>query len=466
MQQTNSLKENRMGTQNENSLLLSMAVPMMISMLVQALYNVVDTMFVSRLGKDALTALSLAFSIQNIMISLAVGTGVGINALLSKSLGEKDFEKANKTANNGIFLELISVIFVLLLGIFAVRPYFNSFGSSQTVVNYGTEYLSICMIASAGLFGQVIFERLLQSTGKTLLSMITQITGAVINIILDPIMIYGLLGFPKMGVAGAAWATVIGQFVAAIVALMLNIKYNKEIKLSVSSMIKLDGKIIKRIYAVGVPSIIMASIGSVMTVSINQIVRLFDAVTAETAQAVFGVYFKLQSFIFMPVFGLNNGMVPIIAYNYGAKKKHRIMKTIKLSIMYACIIMLVGFALFQLIPDKLLYIFDTGDNSMEQIIGIGTSALRAISYSYLFAGFCIIAGSVFQALGNGFLSLVVSVCRQLVVLVPAALILAVTTKDVNIMWYAFPIAEIMSLTLSAIFLRYIYKKEIKPLGEI
>jgi len=317
-----------------------------------------------------------------------------------------------------------------------------------------------------GIYSQVTFERLLQSTGKTLLSMITQITGAVINIILDPIMIYGLFGFPKMGVAGAAWATVIGQFVAAFVALMLNIKYNKEIKLSVRSMIKLDGKIIKRIYAVGVPSIIMASIGSVMTVSINQIVRLFDAATAETAQAVFGVYFKLQSFIFMPVFGLNNGMVPIIAYNYGAKKKQRIMKTIKLSIMYACIIMLIGFALFQLIPDKLLYIFDTGDNSMEQIIGIGTSALRAISYSYLFAGFCIIAGSVFQALGNGFLSLVVSVCRQLVVLVPAALILAVTTKDVNIMWYAFPIAEIMSLTLSAIFLRYIYKKEIKPLGEI
>lgn len=452
-------QENKMGTQKENSLLLSMAIPMMISMLVQALYNVVDTMFVSRLGQDALTALSLAFPIQNLMISLSVGTGVGVNALLSKSLGEKDFKRANKAANNGIFLEFVSMLVIVLLGLTIVKPYFVFFKSSPGVAAYGFDYLSICMIASAGIFGQVIFERLLQSTGKTTLSMATQLIGAITNIILDPIMIYTL----KMGVAGAAWATVIGQTVAAVVALVLNIKYNKEIQISIKEIFSPDKKVIGKIYAVGIPSIVMASIGSVMNVCINQIVRVFDAATAETAQAVFGIYFKLQSFIFMPVFGLNNGMVPIIAYNFGARKKSRIVKTIKLSIMYACIIMVIGFALFQLMPETLLYIFDTGDEDMIEIVRIGKSALRAISYSYLFAGFCIIAGSVFQALGNGVLSLIVSVCRQLVVLVPVAFIIAFITRDVNLIWYSFPIAEISSLTLSAIFLRRIYKKEIAPL---
>ena len=452
-----------MGTQNENSLLLSMAIPMMISMLVQALYNVVDTMFVSSLGKPALTALSLAFPVQNLMISLAVGTGVGVNALLSKSLGEKDFKKADRAAENGIFLSYVSMLVIMLIGIFAVKPYFMSFGSSQSVIDCGTQYLSICMIASVGLFTQVIFERLLQSTGKTMFSMLTQLIGALLNIILDPILIYGLFGLPKMGVAGAAAATVTGQIIAGTVGIFFNIRFNKEINVTVKGIVCPEVNIIKKIYAVGVPSIIMSSIGSVMTVCINQILRVFDSYTAETAQAVFGIYFKLQSFIFMPVFGLNNGMVPIIAYNFGARNKKRIMKTITLSIIYACIIMLIGFLLFQIMPETLLKIFDTGDSDMESILAIGKYTLRFISISFLFAGYCIIAGSVFQALGNGMLSLWVSVCRQLLVLVPAAYILAVTTHNINCVWISFPIAEIASLTLSIIFMRHVYKKEIKPL---
>ncbi len=456
-------KENRMGTQNENSLLLSMAIPMMISMLVQALYNIVDTMFVSGLGQNALTAMSLSFSVQNLLIAVSVGTGVGVNALLSKSLGEKDFVKANKAANNGIFLSFISMAVVMLLGVFLARPYFEFFGSSSEVVEMGTQYLGICMIASVGLFGQTMFEKLLQSTGKTVYSMITQMLGAVINIILDPIMIYGYFGCPKMGVAGAAAATVIGQIISAMVGLFFNVKYNKELTLSFKSVFSPEIKIIGRIYSVGVPSIIMGSIGSVMTVGINQIVRVFDAATAATAQAVFGIYFKLQSFVFMPVFGLNNGMVPIIAYNYGARNKKRITRTMTLSIMYACIIMLIGFAAFQLMPETLLKIFDTGDADMQSILSLGTHTLRRISISFIFAGYCVIAGSVFQALGNGILSMWVSVCRQLVVLVPAAYILALTTHDINAVWFAFPIAEIMSLTLSIIFMRRVYKKEIAPM---
>lgn len=453
--------ENKMGVMPVNRLLVSMAAPMMISMLVQALYNVVDTMFVSRLGKDALTALSLAFSIQNLMIAVAVGTGVGINALLSRSLGEKEFERANKTAENGLFLAGINYIVFLLIGIFFSRSYFSLFGASETVTEFGAQYLSICCILSFGVFGQITFERILQSVGKTMLTMVTQLIGAVLNIILDPIMIYGLLGFPEMGVAGAALATVIGQIIAFIAGIILNHKFNHEVCLNMRSF-RPDGAIIKNIYAVGVPSIIMGSIGSVMTVGINQIVRLCGAV-ADTAQAVFGVYFKLQSFVFMPVFGLNNGMVPIIAYNYGAKKRDRLTKTIKLSVVYACILMFIGFLLFQFMPETLLRIFDTGNDDMVGIIEVGVPALRRISYSFVLAGFCIVILSVFQALGHGFLSLGVSAMRQLGVLLPAAFVLAVTTRSVEMVWLAFPIAEIVSVTLSALCLVHVYKKEIKNL---
>lgn len=454
-----NIRENKMGTQNVNSLLLSMAIPMMISMLAQALYNVVDTMFVSRLGQDALTALSLAFPVQNLMIAVGVGTGVGTNALLSRSLGEKNFDRANKVADSGIFLSAISAIVVMFMGAFLVKPYFNSFGSSENVSLLGTQYLSICMIFSFGLFGQIMYEKLLQSTGKTAYSMIVQLVGAVVNIILDPIMIYGYLGFPEMGVAGAAVATVTGQIIALLFAIFINQKFNREISLSVRGIIKPDGEIIKRIYSVGVPSICMASIGSVMNVCINQIMRFFDASTAATGQAVFGIYFKLQSFVFMPIFGLNNGMVPIVAYNYGAKNKERIKKTIKLAVMYACLIMLIGFSLFQTIPERLLRIFDTGNDDMKEIISIGVPMMRYISISFLMAGYCIVAGSVFQAVGRGMLSLTVSVCRQLVILVPAAFLLAFFTRDITLMWLSFPIAEIASLTLSVLYMKKIYAKE-------
>ncbi len=460
---TENTKENKMGTQKINSLLLSMAIPMMVSMLVQALYNVVDTMFVSRLGQDALTALSLAFPVQNLMIAVGVGTGVGVNALLSRSLGEKNFKKANKVAENGIFLCAISSLVVMLLGIFCVKPYFNSFGTTRNIVLLGTQYLSICMMFSFGLFGQTMYEKLLQSTGKTAYSMIVQLVGAVINIILDPIMIYGYLGFPKMGVKGAAVATVTGQIIALILAIIINRKYNREISVSLKGVAKPSGEVIKRIYAVGIPSICMASIGSVMNVCLNQTMRLFDAAVAATGQAVFGVYFKLQSFVFMPIFGLNNGMVPIVAYNFGAKNKDRIKKTVKLAIIYATGIMIVGFALFQIIPERLLMIFDTGKDDMKNMIEIGVPMMRFISISFLAAGYCIVAGSVFQALGNGMLSLWVSVLRQLLVLVPVAFLLAYFTGSISLMWLSFPIAEIASFTLSVIFMKNIYAKEVNIL---
>lgn len=456
------MAENRMGTQNERSLLLSMAIPMVISMLAQALYNVVDTMFVSKLGQDALTALSLAFPVQNLLIAVGVGTGVGTNAFLSRSLGEKNFDKANKIANNGIFLSLASALVVMLMGLFA-EPYFTSFGSSKAVIKQGTEYLGICMFFSFGLFGQIMYEKLLQSTGKTACSMAVQLSGALINIILDPIMIYGYFGMPAMGVRGAAIATVTGQIIALLLGIVINRRFNREIALSIKGILKPEKDIIKRIYAVGIPSICMASIGSVMTVCMNQIMRIFDSATAATGQAVFGIYFKLQSFIFMPIFGLNNGMVPIVAYNYGAKKKSRIKNTIRLSIIYACGVMVIGFLLFQIMPEQLLRIFDTGKDDMKDILKIGVPMMRYISVSFLLAGYCIVAGSVFQALGNGVLSLVVSVCRQLLVLVPAAFLLAKIADSISLMWLAFPIAEIASFTLSVIFMLRLYKESINVL---
>ena len=351
----------------------------------------------------------------------------------------------------------------MLLGFFAVKPYFASFGSSKNVIGLGTDYLSICMIASYGLFGQVMCEKLLQSTGKTMLSMLVQLSGAVINIILDPVLIYGYGIFPEMGVTGAALATVIGQIVAMIIGLVVNCKFNKEITLSLKGIVKPDKDVIKRIYAVGIPSICMASIGSVMTVAMNQIMRIFDAATAATGQAVFGIYFKLQSFVFMPVFGLNNGMVPIVAYNFGAKNKERIKKTIALSVIYACSMMALGLLAFQIFPEPLLRIFDTGDDDMIKIIKIGIPMLRSISLSFVLAGYCIVAGSVFQALGHGMRSLVVSICRQLVVLIPVAFLLAIATKNIGVMWLSFPIAEICSLTMSIIFMRKTYRNEINVL---
>lgn len=446
-------KENKMGTMPENKLLLGMAVPMMLSMLVQALYNVVDSIFVSRISEDALTAVSLAFPVQNLLIAVGVGTGVGVNALLSRSLGEKNRELVGKAAHNGIILMFFSAIACALFGIFGSHWFFTTQTDNPVLIDYGTKYLSIVMTFSFGLFGQFITERLLQATGRTTLSMYTQLVGAVINLILDPILIFGWFGLPAMGITGAAVATVTGQILSALFGVWLNIKKNPDIQLSFHELVP-DFAVIKKIYSVGVPSIVMGSIGSVMTYGLNQILMGFSS----TATAVFGVYFKLQSFIFMPVFGLNNGMVPIIAYNFGAKKKERMLRTMKLAVMYAVGILFVGFLIMQIFPAQLFGLFDAS----EDMLSIGVPALRIISTHFVLAGFCIIAGSVFQALGNGILSMLVSIARQLVVLLPAAYLLSLTGK-LNVIWLAFPIAELMSVVLSGVFLYRIYRKVIKPL---
>lgn len=446
-------KENKMGTMPENKLLISMAVPMMLSMLVQALYNVVDSIFVAKISEDALTAVSLAFPVQNLLIALGTGTGVGINALLSKSLGEKNQKLANKVAHNGILLMLFSAVACALFGIFGSRWFFTTQTDDLVLIEYGTQYLTIVMACSFGIFGQFITERLLQATGRTTLSMYTQLLGAVTNLILDPILIFGWFGLPAMGITGAAVATVIGQIISACFGLWLNIKKNPEIQLNVKELVP-DGAVIKKIYSVGIPSIIMGSIGSVMTYGMNRILMGFSS----TATAVFGVYFKLQSFIFMPVFGLNNGMVPIIAYNYGAKNKARMLRTMKLAITYAVAIMFVGFLVMQIFPAQLFSLFEAS----ADMLAIGVPALRFISISFLFAGFCIIAGSTFQALGNGMLSMIVSIARQLVVLLPVAYLLSLT-GNLNLIWLSFPIAELMSVALSGLFLYRIYQKVIKPL---
>lgn len=442
-----------MGTMPENKLLISMAVPMMLSMLVQALYNVVDSIFVSRISEDALTAVSLAFPVQNLIIAIGSGTGVGINALLSKSLGEKNQKLVGKVAHNGILLMLFSAIACALFGIFGSRWFFGTQTDDAVLIEYGTQYLSIVMACSFGIFGQFITERLLQATGRTTLSMYTQLLGAVTNLILDPILIFGWFGLPAMGITGAAVATVIGQIISAAFGLWLNVKKNPEIQLHLKELVP-NGAVIKKIYSVGVPSIIMGSIGSVMTYGMNLILMGFSS----TATAVFGVYFKLQSFIFMPVFGLNNGMVPIIAYNYGAKNKDRMLRTMKLAITYAVGIMFVGFLIMQIFPAQLFGMFEASSD----MLAIGVPALRFISISFLFAGFCIIAGSTFQALGNGMFSMIVSIARQLLVLLPVAYLFSLTGK-LNLIWLAFPIAELASVALSGFFLHRMYQKVIKPL---
>ena len=448
-------QENKMGVMPVNKLLVSMSLPMMISMLVQALYNIVDSIFVSRISENALTAVSLAFPIQSLMIAVAVGTSVGVNALLSKSLGEKEFEKANLVAVNGIFLAGLSFILFLVLGIFISRPFFESQTEVQEIVAYGTDYLTVCCCASLGIFMQCIFERLLRSTGKTIYTMYTQGAGALINIILDPVFIFGYLGVPAMGVTGAAVATITGQFAAAVLAVFFNLKVNREIQISFRHF-KPNLPLIGGIYKVGFPSIVMQAIGSVMTYGMNRILVTFT----ETATAVFGVYFKLQSFIFMPVFGLNNGMVPIIAYNYGAGKRERVVQTMKLSIIYAVCIMFAGLAVMELFPQVLLGFFQASEN----MLAIGVPALRIICLSFVFAGFCIVTGSVFQALGNGMYSMLVSIARQLLVLLPVAFALSRLGK-VDYVWWAFPVAELVSLSMTIFFLHKINKKVISKIGQ-
>ena len=437
------VRENIMGTMEINPLLLKLSIPMMISMLVQALYNVVDSVFVSHVSESALTAVSLAFSLQNVMIAVGVGTGVGVNALLSKSLGEKNQGRANATAENGIFLSLCSFVVFFVIGLTCMKPYFYAQTSDAVIAQQGIRYLSVCCIFSLGIFTQTMGEKLLAATGRTYLSMISQLVGAVVNIILDPIFIFGYCGEALSGTTGAAVATVIGQFCGAGMTLYFNTRKNPDIQISFKGF-RPSAKAIGRIYTVGLPSIAMQCVGSLMTFGMNLILMAFSA----TAVAVFGVYFKLQSFVFMPIFGLNNGMVPIISYNFGAARPERVWKTVRLTIFTAVAIMFLGFLAFQTAPATLLSLFDAS----PEMTAIGVPALRTISISFLLAGFCIISGSVCQAIGNPMYSMVVSVCRQLVVLLPAAWLLAQTGR-LELVWWSFPIAEIASVTLSTIFLR-------------
>ena len=448
-------QENKMGVMPVNRLLLTMSGPMMISMLIQALYNVVDSMFVSYISESALTAVSLAYPMQNLMIAVATGTGVGINALLSRNLGEKNFPMVNRTAGNAIFLGLISYVVFALLGLFGSRIYFTVQVSDPEIIQMGQDYLSVILILSIGCFGQVLLSRLLQSTGKTFYSMVIQMVGAVLNIILDPIMIFGLLGFPAMGVAGAALATVISQVVGSLMGLYYNPRKNPEIQFSLNQL-RPSAPIIARIYSVGVPSILLQTVSSLLIFGLNQILVAFS----ETATAVYGVYFKLQGFAFLPIIGMNNGMVPIIAYNYGAKKPERILQTIKLAITYALIIMVVAVAVFQIFPTQLLGFFQASPEMLE----IGVPALRILSLCFIIGGFTIVSSSVFQALGRGLLSMSISIFRQLVLVLPLAYFFSLTGK-LEMVWWAFPVAEVLAGLLALYYLRRAYRRVILPLGD-
>ena len=450
-----NIQENKMGTQPIGRLMITMSLPIMISMLVQALYNIVDSIFVAKIHKDALTAVSMAFPIQTLMIAVGAGTGVGIKALLSKSLGEKNFERANRSANNGIFLAFVSFLLFVVIGLCTTGIFYDFQTDNEAIRQYGKDYLYIVTIASLGIFMQMTFENLLQSPGKTLYSMYTQGLGAIVNLILDPCLIFGWGPFPEMGVSGAALATVIGQFVAAGLGLLLNIKVNKELVISLKKYPP-EKKTCKQIYAVGLPSIIMQSIGSVMTFSLNKILIGYS----DTAVAVLGVYFKLQSFIFMPIFGLNNGYIPIIAYNYGARKKKRIIKAFKCGALLAVSIMAVGMVIFLTIPDVLLGFFEADDEMLE----IGVPALRIISAHFVLASFSIIMISTLQGLSKGIYSMIVSFSRQIIVLLPAAYVLS-KCFGLSAIWWAFPIAEVVSMTLCALFLAKTYRKMIKPLED-
>lgn len=446
-------KENKMGIMPIHKLLFNMSVPMMISMLVQALYNIVDSVFVSQINENALTALSLVFPVQNFMIALANGTAIGVNALLSRSLGAKDQSAVNSSATNGIFLALLGSIFFAIMGFFFAEPFMISQTDDPQIIEYGIQYIQIVTILSIGVFFEIVFERILQSSGNTFYSMITQATGAVTNIVLDPIMIFGLFGFPALGVAGAALATVIGQMLATSLAIYFNIKKNPEVTISFRKF-RPSLNTIKSIYSVGGPSIIMQSVGSFLTFSLNNILIQFTT----TAVSVYGIYFKLQSFIFMPVFGLNGGMIPIIAYNYGAKNKKRILDTMKYSVITAVTIMLLGTVMFQIFPQQLLYLF----NPTQAMLEIGVPALRIISIHFIFAGFCIVVVSAFQALGNGLFSLISSLSRQLIFLLPAAYVLA-KVFGLSAIWFAFLIAEVASFLICVVLLKRLYNDKIRKL---
>lgn len=453
--------DNKMGTMGVNKLLITMALPMIISMLIQALYNIVDSYFVNLLSQEAFDAVSLAFPIQHLIIGVATGTAVGVNSLLSRSLGEGNREKANRIAEHGVFLAFLSWAAFFIFGIFGTRFFYGFFAKdiSPLTVEYGVEYLTICCCCSFGVFGQITFERLMQATGRTFYTMITQGLGAIVNIIMDPILIFGKFGFPEMGVSGAAVATVIGQCFAFLLAYLFNKTKNADLNLSVRKF-RPDRKIIGSIYSIGVPSILMMAIGSVMTTGMNKILGGFGTQTTIT---VYGIYFKIQSFIFMPVLGLNNGLIPIVAYNYGAKSKGRLTKAIKLALIYGFAIMFLGMLLLQFFPHQLLGLFET-DKTSADFFTLGVPAFRTISLSFTVASFCIVLSAVFQAFGKGVLSMIVSFARQLVVLLPAAYLLSLT-GNIEAVWWSFPIAEIASLIVSVISFVSLWKKTIRHIPE-
>ena len=447
------LQENKMGVMPVGKLLFNMALPMIISMIVQALYNVVDSIYVSQVSESAVTALSLAFPVQNMQIGFGLGIAVGVNSLLSKSLGEKNQEAANYAAGNGIFLVIIAVALFMLFGVFGARPYFEMQSTVEETVEGGIAYTSICCVLTLGCFAQMLGERLLQSSGRTVYTMISQSTGAVINIILDPIFIHGWLGLPAMGVAGAAIATVIGQWIAAGMCLFFNLRFNPDVQLGLK-YIRPRAQTLKPILAVGIPTLVMNSIGSVMNFGMNQIFQGFQ----ETATGVFGIYYKLQSFFFMPLFGTNNATISIIAYNYGARKPERMTKTLRLALVTGLCFMLFGLAVFQLMPQTLLGLF----NPSEEFLRMGVKALRIVSIHFPIAAVGIMLGASFQALGNGIYSTIVSLCRQLLVLLPVAYLLSLTGNVDNV-WWSFPIAEVVSALVTLVLYRRLYLKKIKPL---
>ncbi|MCR4782347.1 MAG: MATE family efflux transporter [Lachnospiraceae bacterium] len=450
----NNVKENKMGTMPVKPLIINMSLPIMVSMLVQALYNVVDSIFVAQISESALTAVTIAFPLQNLMIAVGSGTGVGVNAILSRALGEKNKNRSDAAGNMAILLALFNYFIFLCLALLIVTPFINSQTDNAEIRSLGNIYLGIVMTFSLGVFLQITFERLLQATGRTVLSMISQLVGAIINIILDPIMIFGLLGFPKLGIAGAAIATVSGQCIAAVLGLYLNVKLNKEISFSLRQVFKPHFEIIGHIYLIGIPSILMMSIGSVMTYMMNLILMAFSS----TATTVFGAYFKLQSFFFMPIFGMNNGMIPILAYNYGAKKKDRINEALRFALILAVCIMSIGTITFEIIPNVLLDLF----NPSKEMMYMGIRALRTIALHFPIAAISIVFASIFQAFGKSFYSLLVSLIRQLFILIPAAYLLSLT-GNVNNVWWSFLIAECVSLVLSLVFFKRLYKSTIERL---
>ena len=450
-----ALKENKMGVMPIGKLLLNMSLPMVIAMIVQAMYNVVDSLYVSQISESAVTALSLAFPVQNIQIGFATGIGVGVNSVLSKSLGEDNRENVNRAAGNGIVLVGIVTVLFILFGLFGSRPFFEMQSTVEGTVEGGISYMTICCLLSLGIFVEVLGERLLQATGRTFYTLISQGTGAVANIILDPLFIFGFapLGIPAMGIAGAAVATVLGQWLAAALAVFFNIKFNPEVRFGLKYLKPRAATMIP-ILTVGIPSVVMVGVGSVMNFTMNQILQGFS----ETATGVFGIYYKLQSLFFMPLFGINNATISIMAFNYGARNPKRILGTLKLATVTAMIIMLLGLAAFQLIPDMLLGMF----NPTEEFLRIGHKALQIISWAFPMAAIGIAVSASFQALGSGIYSTITSVCRQLLVLLPVAYLLSLTGEVVNV-WWAFPVAEVISLGVTLVLFLRIYKKKIKPM---